>query len=179
MTSNLGASEMSSLVSPKLGFHVSTPDDSNCAPTLTAKLSRTGIEAARRKFTPEFLNRLDRIVVFKALGNEELERIIDIELDGVQQRVQMASAGKPFLINVTGSARKLLLTEGIDLRYGARPLKRAIERLLVHPLSNLMASGQIQHLDRIRVTHNGESPSLTFFRETDAWETWETNGVAA
>src|ERR1700680_4718918 len=179
MTSNIGAAEMSSLVSPKLGFHVSTPDDSNCALTLTAKLSRTGIEAARRKFTPEFLNRLDKIVVFRALRSEELNRIIDIELERVQQRVQMASAGKPFLINVTGSARKLLLTEGIDLRYGARPLKRAIERLLVHPLSNLMASGQIQHHDRIRVTHNGESPSLTFFRETDAWETWNTNGVAA
>jgi len=179
MTSNIGAAEMSSLVSPKLGFQVSTPDGSNCAPRLTAKLSRTGIEAARRKFTPEFLNRLDRIVVFKALGNEELERIIDIELERVQQRVQMANAGKPFLINVTGSARKLLLTEGIDLRYGARPLKRAIERLLVHPLSNLMASGQIQHHDQILVTHNGESPSLTFFRETDAWETWTTNGVAA
>src|ERR1700745_911799 len=88
MTSNIGAAEMSSLVSPKLGFHVSTPDDSNCASTLTAKLSRTGIEAARRKFTPEFLNRLDRIVVFKSLGNEELERIIDIELERVQQRVQ-------------------------------------------------------------------------------------------
>src|SRR5712692_8392879 len=161
MTSNIGAAEMSSLVSPRLGFHVSTPDDSNCAPTLTAKLSRTGIEAARRKFTPEFLNRLDRIVVFRALGNEELNRIIDIELERVQQRVQTASAGKPFLINVTGNARKFLLTEGIDLRYGARPLKRAIERLLVHPLSNLMATGQIQHHDRIRVTHNGESPSLT------------------
>jgi len=179
MTSNIGAAEMSSLVSSKLGFHVPTPDDSNCSLALTAKVSRTGIEAARRKFTPEFLNRLDRIVVFKALGNEELERIIDIELDRVQQRVQMASAGKPFLINVTGSARKLLLTEGIDLRYGARPLKRAIERLLVHPLSNLMASGQIQHRDRIRITHNGESPSLTFLRETDTWETWKTNGVAA
>src|SRR3984893_16900616 len=179
MTSNIGAAEMSSLVSPKLGFHVCGPDYSNCAPTLTTKLARTGVEAARRKFTPEFLNRLDRIVVFRALGNEELNRIIDIQLESVQQRVQMASAGKPFLINVTGSARKLLLTEGIDLRYGARPLKRAIERLLVHPLSNLMASGQIQHHDRIRVTHNGESPSLTFFRETGAWETWETNGVAA
>src|SRR5229473_233355 len=179
MTSNIGASEMSSLVSPKLGFHVSTPDDSNCAPTLTAKLSRTGIDAARRKFTPEFLNRLDRIVVFKALGNEELNRIIDIELERVQQRVRTAAGGKPFLINATGSARRLLLTEAIDLRYGARPLKRAIERLLVHPLSNLMASGQIQHHDRIRVTHNGQSPSLTFFRETDAWETWKTNGVAA
>ena len=147
--------------------------------TLTAKLSRTGIEAARRKFTPEFLNRLDKIVVFRSLGNEELNRIIDIELERVQQRVQMARAGKPFLINVTGTAREFLLTEGIDLRYGARPLKRAIERLLVQPLSNLMATGQIQHKDRIRVTHSDESPSLTFFRETDAWETWETNGVAA
>jgi ATP-dependent Clp protease ATP-binding subunit ClpB len=179
MTSNIGASEMDSLVSRKLGFHVSTPDDSNCAPTLPAKVSRTGIEAARRKFTPEFLNRLDKIVVFRSLGNEELDRIIDIELERVQQRVQTASAGKPFLINVTGSARKFLLTEGTDLRYGARPLKRAIERLLVHPLSNLMASGQIQRHDRIRITHSGESPSLTFFRETDAWETWKTNGVAA
>jgi ATP-dependent Clp protease ATP-binding subunit ClpB len=179
MTSNIGAAEMSSLVSPKLGFHVSTPDDRNDAPTLTAKLSRTGVEAARRKFTPEFLNRLDRIVVFKALGNEELNRIIDIELEGVQQRVQTAAAGKPFLINVTGSARKFLLTEGIDLRYGARPLKRAIERLLVQPLSNLMATGQIQRHDRIRVTHNDKSPALTFFRQTDAWEIWKTNGLAA
>ena len=179
MTSNIGAAEMSSLVSPKLGFHVPTSDDSNCTPTLTAKLSRTGIEAARRKFAPEFLNRLDKIVVFRALGNEELNRIIDIELDLVQQRVQTAAAGKLFFIDVTGSARKFLLTEGIDLRYGARPLKRAIERLLVQPLSNLMATGQIQHHDRIRVTHNGESPFLTFFRETDAWESWKTNGVAA
>ena len=179
MTSNIGAAEMSSLLSPKLGFHVSTPEGSHCAPTLVAKVSRTGIEAARRKFTPEFLNRLDKIVVFKSLGNEELNRIIDIELERVQQRVQAAVANNPFLMNVTDSARKFLLTEGIDLRYGARSLKRAIERLLVQPLSNLMATGQIQHHDRIRITHSDESPSLTFFRETNAWETWKTNGVAA
>jgi ATP-dependent Clp protease ATP-binding subunit ClpB len=179
MTSNIGAAEMNSLVSPKLGFCASPLDNRNCAPTLTAKLSRTGVEAARRKFTPEFLNRLDRIVVFKALGSEELNRIIDIELELVQERVQTAAAGKPLFINVTGSARKFLLTEGVDLRYGARPLKRAIERLLVQPLSNLMATGQIQSHDRIRVTHHGESPSLTFFRETDAWQTSKTHGVAA
>jgi ATP-dependent Clp protease ATP-binding subunit ClpB len=179
MTSNIGAAEMSSLVSPKLGFHVSKADDNNCAPMLAAKLSRTGMEAARRKFTPEFLNRLDKIVAFRALGHEGLNRIIDVELERVQQRVQAAVANKPFLMNVTDSARKFLLSEGIDLRYGARPLKRAIERLLVHPLSNLMASGQIRQHDRIRVTHTGESGSLTFFRETDAWGTWKTNGVAA
>jgi len=179
MTSNIGAAEMSSLGSPKLGFQVSRPDDSNCTPTLMSKLTRTGMEAARRKFTPEFLNRLDKIVVFRALGSEELNKIIDIELERVQQRIQRASSGKPFLINVTSNARKFLLMEGIDVRYGARPLKRAIERLLVHPLSNLMASGQVQHHDRIRVTHNAESASLTFFRETDNWETWKTHGVAA
>ena len=179
MTSNIGAAEMSSLVSPKLGFSAAPLNDGNCAPALSAKLARAGVEAARRRFTPEFLNRLDRIVVFKALGNEELNRIIDVELELVQQRVQAATASKPFFINVTDSARKFLLAEGIDLRYGARPLKRAIERLLVQPLSNLMATGQIQCHDRIRITHSYESPSLTFFRETEAWETWKTNGVAA
>ena len=142
-------------------------------------MSRAGIQAARRKFTPEFLNRLDKIVVFRALGSEELNRIIDIEIERVQQRVQAANASKAFLINVTDSARKFLLAEGIDLRYGARPLKRAIERLLVQPLSNLMATGQIQRHDQIRITHSYESPSLTLFRETDAWQTWKTNGVAA
>ena len=161
MTSNIGASEMSSLVSPKLGFAAAPLNDSNCAPALSAKLSRAGVEAARRRFTPEFLNRLDRIVVFKSLGNEELNRIIDVELELVQQRVQAAAANRPFFINVTDSARKFLLAEGIDLRYGARPLKRAIERLLVQPLSNLMATGQIQRHDRIRITHGYESPSLT------------------
>lgn len=81
MTSNIGAAEMSSLVNPKLGFRTGPLCDSICAPALTTKLARAGVEAARRKFAPEFLNRLDRIVVFKALGDEELDRVIDIELD--------------------------------------------------------------------------------------------------
>ena len=179
MTSNIGAGEMISLVSPKLGFHVPSLDDNNCTPELKSRLLRTGVEAARRKFTPEFLNRLDRIVVFKALGNEELSRIIDIELDLVQQRIQTCAASNPSFINVTDSAREFLLTEGTDFRYGARPLKRAIERLLVQPLSNLMATGQIHSRDRIRVTHSGASPSLTFFREVGTSEVWNVDGAAA
>jgi len=119
--------------SSKPGFRTAPLWESSRAPALTAKLSRAGVEAAPRRFTPEFLNRLDGIVVFKALGNEELDRIIDIELELVQQRVQAALADKPFFMKVTDSARKFLLTEGIDLRYGARPLKRAIERQLVQP----------------------------------------------
>lgn len=179
MTSNIGAGEMISLVSPKLGFHVPSLDDNNCTPELKSRLLRTGVEAARRKFTPEFLNRLDRIVVFKALGNEELSRIIDIELELVQKRIQTCAASNSSLINVTDGAREFLLTEGTDFRYGARPLKRAIERLLVQPLSNLMATGQIHSRDRIRVTHCGASPSLTFFREVGTSEAWNVDGAAA
>src|ERR1700687_3641212 len=136
LTSNLGATEISSLLSPRLGFHVPSFGDACCNAKLSARMSRTG----RRKFTPEFINRLDKIVVFKSLGNEELRRIVDIELEMVQQRIQTAAASKPFQVNVTGSAREFLLMEGTDFRYGARPLKRAIERLLGQTLSNLMAT---------------------------------------
>jgi hypothetical protein len=94
------------------------------------------------------------------------------ELELVQQRIQSSAVSKPFVINVANSAREFLLTEGTDFRYGARPLKRAIERLLVQPLSNLMASGQIHGCDRIRATRDDGSPSITFFREVDDWEMW-------
>src|SRR5258706_12226360 len=154
LTSNLGASEMSSLINPRLGFHAPSLDDAK----LSARMSRAGIGAARRKFTPEFINRLDKIVVFNSLGNEELRRIVDIELELVQQRIRTAATGKPFLVNVTDSATEVLLKEGTDLRYGARHLKRAIERLLVQPLSNLLASGQISRGDCIQVSHSEGSP---------------------
>ena len=171
LTSNLGASEMSSLVAPRLGFRVSSCADS--AAKLSTQISRTGIEAARRKFTPEFINRLDKIVVFKPLGHEELRRIVDVELEIVQQRIRTAAGGKPFLVNVTDSARQFLLLEGTDFRYGARPLKRAIERLLVQPLSNLIATDQIHRGDCIRVSHSEGLPFLMFFREAEAIGSWD------
>ena len=172
LTSNLGAAEMSSLVAPRLGFHAPSSDDFSCNGTLSARISRTGVEAARRKFTPEFINRLDNIVVFKSLGREELRRIVDIELEMVQQRIQTAAASGPFLVNVTDSAKNFLLMEGTDLRYGARHLKRAIERLLVQPLSNLMASGQIHGGDCIRVSHEEGSAACLFGREREAMQAW-------
>ena len=178
LTSNLGAAEMSSLVSPRLGFHAYALDDDGVNVKLSARISSAGIAAARRKFTPEFINRLDNIVVFKSLGNEELRRIIDIELEMVQQRVQTAAPSKPFLFNVTDAAREFLLAEGTDVRYGARHLKRAIERLLVQPLSNLIASGQIHRGDCIRVSHEDRSDVLVFGREP-AVQAWEVAGRAA
>ncbi len=179
LTSNLGAAEMSSICEPRLGFHAPAPENPDLNEKRGAQMSRVGVAAARRKFTPEFINRLDKIVVFRPLGREELRRIVDIELKMVQDRIQNA-AYKPFVMNITESARQFLLMEGTDSRYGARHLKRAIERLIVQPLSNLIASGQIQRGDSIRVSHREGSPTLMFFNEaTAALESWNVAGRIA
>jgi ATP-dependent Clp protease ATP-binding subunit ClpA len=179
LTSNLGAAEMNSLVSPRLGFHAPSFGDAGCNPRLNARISDAGIAAARRKFTPEFINRLDKIVVFKSLGVEDLRRIVEIELELVQQRIQAAAGSKPFLLEITDGAKEFLLSEGTDFRYGARHLKRAIERLLVQPLSNLMASNQIRSGDCIQVSHEGASGGLLFGRELEGVQAWEVSSRAA
>jgi len=179
LTSNLGAAEMSALLNPRLGFHAPSLDDTGSNAKLTARISGAGIAAARRKFTPEFINRLDNIVVFQSLGREELRRIVDIELEMVQQRIEASAANKAFLVNVTDTAKEFLLMEGTDFRYGARHLKRAIECLLVQPLSNLMASGQIHRGDCVRVSHEDGAAALVFSREQEAVQAWEVVGRAA
>ncbi len=125
MTSNLGAAEMASLMRPKLGFNTAqactVPGNSD--ERLDRKLSNTGAQAARRKFTPEFMNRIDKVVVFKPLGTRELHSVLDIELANVQRRVLNSSMGISFVFTVTNSGKTFLLSEGTDLRYGARHLK--------------------------------------------------------
>src|SRR6202035_2694387 len=112
LTSNLGASEMCSLSGPRLGFHSPQLEDAGFHEELGARMSRVGAAAARQKFTPEFINRLDKIVVFRPLGQHELRRIVDIEIEMVEQRIQAAAGDKSFTINVTDSAREYLLMEG-------------------------------------------------------------------
>jgi ATP-dependent Clp protease ATP-binding subunit ClpB len=172
MTSNLGAAEMSALVSPTLGF--SALDAGNKSPAgvvsegLRSRIERSGMQAARRKFTPEFINRLDKIVTFQPLGSAQLRKILDIELDSVQQRVFATSPGKSFVFQTTEKAKSFLLEQGIDLKYGARYLKRAIERLLVQPLSNLIATSQVRGGDFIRVDLDLSHSFLTFTKEAEA-----------
>lgn len=172
MTSNLGAAEMSSLIAPRLGFRVAAEPDVT-GEKLTARRARAGVEAARRKFTPEFMNRLDHVVVFQSLGANELRRIVDIEIEAVCQRIEAAALVRPLFLNITDAAREFLLVEGTDFKYGARHLKRAIERLVVQPMSNLMATGQIHRGDCITVTHSGGSDALTFYRDTEAFDAWQ------
>jgi len=162
--------EINDLVSRKRGCHGAERN---------SQMSRSRSKAARRKFTAEFLDHLDGIVAFKTSGNEKLAGILQTELRTVQQRIQNSTARRPFFIDVSNSARQFLLAEGTDFRRGARPLRRAIEHLVVQPLSNLISTGQIHTCDRIRITHIGASPSLTFLREVDASEEWAVDGAVA
>ena len=158
LTSNLGAREISALVSRRMGFVESS---SESAAGLNVKLERTAVEAARRRFSPEFMNRLDRVVVFHQLHPEQLEEILDIELAFVQQ--QVLDAGRvPFMFRVMPEAKAFLLREGTDLRYGARHLKRAIARQVVSPLANLLASGQVELGDMVSIDWDSHARCLVF-----------------
>ena len=117
--------------------------------------------AARRKFTPEFMNRLDKIVVFKTLGEAELRQILELELSYLQQRV---FNGTPFLFQLSHTAKDTLLNKGTDVKYGARHLKRSIERSLVYPMANLIATEQIQAGDLIEVDYDIKQECMVFER---------------
>jgi ATP-dependent Clp protease ATP-binding subunit ClpA len=161
LTSNLGGGEIAELMHGGMGFV--QPTDKPAA-GLDEKVERTAVEAARRKFSPEFMNRLDKVVVFHPLQREQLQEVLDIELGQVQQRVLDTAKGQ-FLFRVTDAGRDFLLLEGTDQRYGARHLKRAIERHVVYPLANLLATDQVSLGDLVRIDWDESHKQLTFVRE--------------
>ena len=165
MTSNLGAREMSELISGGIGFApgkgTKTPNDTE----VDQKIYRTAVEAARRKFSPEFMNRIDKVVVFRSLKEHHLRQILDLELQAVQDRI-MQSAGTKFVFQCSDTAKDMLMKEGLDYKYGARHLKRAVERFLVYPLSNLVATGQIGLGDLVHVDVDGGRNKLVFSKSS-------------
>jgi len=160
MTSNLGAAEMSHLAEGGIGF---AAQPSVADASLDDKIARTATEAARRKFSPEFMNRLDKVVVFKTLRPEQLEQILDLELAKVQQRISRAVGQSHFTFRCTPAVKCWLLKEGTDPKYGARHLKRVIERTIVYGLANLVATGQVKAGDLISVGMKSED-GLAFSR---------------
>src|ERR1700676_4032368 len=161
LTSNLGGGEITELMQGGMGFV--QPKDIPAA-GFDEKVERTAVKAARRKFSPEFMNRLDKVVVFHPLRREQLERVLEIELGQVQQRVLETAKGQ-FLFRVTDSGRDCLLQEGTDQRYGARHLKRSIERHVVYPLANLLATEQIHLGDLVCIDWDKQQDCLSFVRE--------------
>jgi ATP-dependent Clp protease ATP-binding subunit ClpA len=178
MTSNLGAREISSLAKGGFGFaHKSKA----VAEVHDEQIDRTGTDAARRKFSPEFMNRIDKVVVFKRLRDEHLAQILEVELGMVQQRILKAAGDQRFVFNCTQAVKDFLLEKGTNVEYGARHLKRAIEQNLVAPLANLVASAQVRLGDFIRIDLT-PAGNLTFTRElegTRAVSAWDPSyGIA-
>jgi ATP-dependent Clp protease ATP-binding subunit ClpA len=163
LTSNLGGGEIAELMEGGMGFV--QPKDKPSA-GLDAKVQRTAVEAARRKFSPEFMNRLDNVVVFHPLKGEELDEVLEIELGEVQRRVADLTTS-PFLFRITTGAREFLLQEGTDHRYGARHLKRAIERYVVSPLARLLATAQVRSGDVLLIDRHPGEKGLAFIRDKE------------
>jgi ATP-dependent Clp protease ATP-binding subunit ClpB len=163
LTSNLGSGQIADLVQGGMGFV--QPND-KLTTGLHEKVERTAVEAARRKFSPEFMNRLDKLVVFHPLKREELDEVLEIELSHVQKRV-LDAATRPFLFRITEEGRAFLLQEGTDQRYGARHLKRAIERHVVYPIARLLATGQVNQGDVLLIDRHPAAKGLAFFRGTE------------
>jgi ATP-dependent Clp protease ATP-binding subunit ClpA len=163
LTSNLGGSQIADLMDGGMGF-IQPKDKATTG--LQEKVQRTAVEAARRKFSPEFMNRLDRVVVFHPLKRTELDEVLEIELRQVQKRV-LDSTTRPFFFRITNEGREFLLEEGTDQRYGARHLKRAIERNVVCPLSRLLATGQLNQGDLLLIDRQPGDEGLVFLRDTE------------
>ncbi len=162
MTSNVGTREMTGVLQRRtLGFR--NPDDGR-APEAPS-LGETALAAAREIFPLEFLNRFDDILVYSALGREQLERIFDKFLSDIHERA-LNQAGVPMLIKVSAAGRRLILDRGSDLILGARPLRRAIEVELVDPLSRLLANQGINPGDVVDV--DVEDDRLVFYRRQRA-----------
>jgi ATP-dependent Clp protease ATP-binding subunit ClpB len=162
LTSNLGAAEMSNLANPQLGFASGIKQKDERA---QERIASAGLDAARRKFTPEFMNRIDKTVVFKPLGEPELRKIFDLEIGYIQQRILQSPTATPFVFSCSKEVKDFLLTEGTDPRYGARHLKRVLERNIVQPLANLIATGQVSMGDRVCVDLVGRN--IVFAKEAE------------
>jgi ATP-dependent Clp protease ATP-binding subunit ClpB len=163
LTSNLGAKEMSELITGSIGF-APARGRRMIEDEVDQKIYRTASEAAKRKFSPEFMNRIDKVVVFRSLKEHHLSQILELELGLVQNRI-MRGTGEKFVFSCTKEAKKFLLEEGIDYKYGARHLKRAIERFLVYAISNLVATGQVATGDLVVIDFDGASGKLIFTKE--------------
>ncbi|MGH9897434.1 MAG: AAA family ATPase [Pyrinomonadaceae bacterium] len=165
MTSNLGAREMSDLISGGIGFGHAKGSKNPHDTDVDQKIYRTAVEAARRKFSPEFMNRIDKVVVFRSLKEHHLRLILELELAAVQDRI-MQTAGTKFVFQCTEGAKNFLLHEGIDLKYGARHLKRSVERFLVYALSNLVATEQVRLGDLVSVDLDPTTNRLIFLKQS-------------
>lgn len=158
LTSNLGAREMLRSLKPGYGLPGPVPDGE----AAHAKVRDIGLNAVKKHFSPEFVNRIDSIVTYQPLGQDALERILDQQIRQLQRHVFERMSIRSFGIDVDEAARALLLREGVSQEYGARELKRTVHRRLLQPLAGLVASGKVPPLGTLFVSVADDGETLTF-----------------
>ncbi len=157
MTSNLGAREMEKTAEGGIGFvwHTDNEEVGN------RKIEKTAVEAARKRFSPEFMNRIDKVIVFNSLNDDELRDVLELELYKVQETVYR-DGESAFMLSYTQAAKDFLLVQGTDRKYNARHLRRAVENHVTLALSNLTATSQVSRGDRVVVDINETGDGLRF-----------------
>ena len=148
LTSNLGAREMLREINPEFGFQSARIAD---RADLTSKLQSIGLGAVRKRFSPEFVNRIDCIITYQPLTAESLSAILDKQISDLQNHVNTRLGNRSFTLEVPFEARQFLLKKGTSPEYGARELNRTIHRFLTQPLATLVATNQVSPGARVRV----------------------------
>src|SRR5450432_3594061 len=148
LTSNLGAREMMREINPEFGFQ---SVKSSVRHDLTSKLQHIGMVSVRKRFSPEFVNRIDAIITYQPLSAESLSAILDKQITDLQNHVNTRLANRSFTLEVPPDARQFLLQKGTSAEYGARELNRTIHRHLTQPLATLVATNQVSPGARVLV----------------------------
>lgn len=156
-TSNLGAREMMKAINPEIGFQSSSP---RVRDSLNTKLESIALGAVRKRFSPEFVNRIDAVVTYQPLDPKSLEMILDHDISRLQDHVNSRLRDNCFGIEVSPEARQFLLLRGFSEEYGARELKRTIHRHLTQPLATMVARGEIPAREQACVALNDDGQSL-------------------
>ncbi len=152
MTSNLGAREMASMGEDSIGFLKKASNNNIHTETeIDQKLYNVGVAAAKKRFSPEFINRIDKLIVFRSLTMESLSKILDLELRKVQHSIITNNHPNfpKFSLSFTPAAKKFLLEEGLDPKYGARHLKRAVDKFIISAIRNIVGTKQVESGDRV------------------------------
>jgi ATP-dependent Clp protease ATP-binding subunit ClpC len=155
MTSNVGASDMNREV--QLGFRTETPGEEKKLEETHAKVKEKVLSDLKKQFRPEFLNRIDGTIVFKTLSQNDLKKILTLQLADLQVRLDE----QQLKMRVSASARALLMEKGYDMKQGARPMRRTIQDLLEDPLAMGLLDGNIRSGDIVSATRRGDILHLT------------------
>jgi ATP-dependent Clp protease ATP-binding subunit ClpA len=157
-TSNLGVREMMKEINPSIGFQSATAKSQT---DLTARLESIALGAVRKRFSPEFVNRIDAVVTYNPLDAEAIEIILDHDIRALQDHVNLRLGDRYFSIDLTPEAKQFLLHKGVSQEYGARELKRTIHRQLTQPLATMVARGEIRPGAQVNISVNEAGEGLS------------------